>query len=319
MIISKTRINNLETQFKNQEEGTAIIISVSNIDRFNNLNKIGFTQDLEIGEQVLPTIGSGAGKHSTITRFNSEGSYIKRPELGKETKYYQRSLTWKQWCGRGETKEVTEICTIPYERVYREPIAPPSIELRIVEKEGQKIIIADKKFIYKKDDELLKHTINLFLELFKECEILKEDLSELTDLINLKRLNWELLPKGKMPWGKLKEHLKPVLEQTKKTKRVADEARIKYINSHNPTMTFIGTAGFTGYVGFEFKEFTILESLIYGNAIYVFDKNWMEFSKLTKKEILDADLHMKRIIHKDGWETEVNDLFKNIKNPNNIH
>ena len=29
MIINKNRINNLETQFKNQEEGTAIIISVS--------------------------------------------------------------------------------------------------------------------------------------------------------------------------------------------------------------------------------------------------------------------------------------------------
>ena len=309
MIIRKTRINKLETQF-DIEEGTNIIIGVSNIDRFNNLNKIGFTQDLELGEQVLPAIGSGVGKHSTITKFNSEGSYIKRPELGKETKYYQRLLTWKQWCGRGETKEVTQICTIPYERICREPIAPPSIELRIVEKEGQKIIIADKKFIYKKDDELLKHAINLFLELFKECEIFKEDLSELTNLKNLKRLNWELLPKGPMPWGKLKEHLDPVLKQLKKTKRVADETRINYINSHNPTNRFIGTAGFTGYIGFEFKEFTILESLIYGNAIYVFDKNWLEFSKLTKKEILDRNLHIKRIIHKEGWEKEVEELFK---------
>ena len=54
--------------------------------------------------------------------------------------------------------------------------------------------------------------------------------------------------------------------------------------------------------------FTILESLIYGNAIYVFDKNWLEFSKLTKKEILDENLHMKRIIHKKGWEKEVRAL-----------
>jgi len=49
MIISKTRINNLETQFKNQEEGSKLIISVSNMTRFNNLNKIGFTENLEIG------------------------------------------------------------------------------------------------------------------------------------------------------------------------------------------------------------------------------------------------------------------------------
>ena len=52
--------------------------------------------------------------------------------------------------------------------------------------------------------------------------------------------------------------------------------------------------------------------------IYVFDKNWLEFSKLTKKEILDRNLHIKRIIHKDGWEKEVDELFKNIKFPKEI-
>lgn len=312
MIINKTRINKLETQFKDIDEGTNIIISVSDIDRFDNLNKIGFTENLDIGEQVLPAIGSGLGKYSTITKFNSEGSYIKRPDLGKETKYYQRQFKRNEWRGRGRTEEVVDIRTFSYERICREPIAPPSIELKIVEKEGRKIIIASEKFSYKKDDELLKHTINLFLELFKECEILHEDLSKLIDLKNLKRLNWEILPEGEMPWEKLKEHLKPVLEQTKKTKRTADENRIQYINdTYNPTTVFYGKAGFNGYVGFVFKEFTILESLIYGNAIYVFDKNWLEFSKLTKKEILDENLHMARIIHDNSWKNKVRMLFEN--------
>ena len=311
MIITKTRINNLETHFKNLKEGTNILISVSNIDRFDNLNKIGFTEKLDIGEQVLPTMGSGLGKYSNITKFNSEGSYIKRPDLGEETIYYERICKWREWRGKGKTVEVEGIRTFSRRRICRELIAPPSIELRIVEKKGQKIIITAKKFSYKKDDELLKHTINLFLELFKECEILHEDLSKLTDLKNLKRLNWEILPKGQMPWGKLKEHLYPILKQTKKTKKVADEARLEHINSYEPTITFYGTAGFSGYVGFVFKEFIILESLIYGNAIYVFDKNWLEFSKLTKKEILNENLHIKRIMHKKGWKNEVRVLFKN--------
>lgn len=312
MIITKTRINNLETQFKNLKEGTNIIISVSDIDRFDNLNKIGFTENLDIGEQVLPSIGSGLGKHSNITKINSEGTYIKRPDLGKETIYYERSCKWREWRGKGKTEEVEGIRTFSRERICREPIPAPSIELKIVEKKGHKIIIANEKFSYKKDDKLLKHTINLFLELFKECEILDEDLSGLNGLKNPKRLNWEILPEGEMPWEKLKEQLKPVLEQTKKTKRKADEDRIKYINdTFEPTTVFYGKAGFNGYVGFVFKEFTILESLIYGNAIYVFDKNWLEFSKLTKKEILDENLHLKRIIHKDGWKKEVRELFKN--------
>ena len=311
MIIKKTRVNKLETQFKNLKEGTNIIISVSDIDRFDNLNKIGFTEKLDIGEQVLPAIGSGLGKYSATTKFNSEGSYIKLPNAKKETVYYERTFKRNEWRGRNRTEEVEDICTFSRERIRRKPIAPPSIELKIVEKEGRKIIIAAEKFSYKKDDDQLKHAINLFLELFNECEILNEDLSKLIDLKNLTRLNWEILPKGEMPWKRLKEHLKPVLEQTKKTKKSADEKRLKYLNLYKPTATFYGKAGFNGYVGFEFKEFTLLESLFYGNAIYVFDKDCLELTKLTKKEILDEDLHIKRIIHKKGWQKEVNDLFKN--------
>ena len=57
MIIRKTKIKNLETQFKYLKEGTKILISVANIDRFDNLIKIGFTEKLDIDEQVLPAIG----------------------------------------------------------------------------------------------------------------------------------------------------------------------------------------------------------------------------------------------------------------------
>ena len=312
MIISKTRINNLEKHFKGIKEGTNIIIGITDITRFNNLNKIGFTENLELGEQVLPTIGSGLSKYSSKTRINSEGDYIKRPDLGKETLYYERLIKRHEWRGRNETEEVEEIRTFSYQRIFREKISPQSIELKIVEKEGHKIIIAAKRFNYNKNDETLKHTINLFLELFKECEIFDEDLSRIRNLNNPKRLNWEMLPKGQMPWKKSKEHLKPILKQTKKTKRVADEKRLEYINdTYNPTATFYGKAGFNGYVGFVFNEFTILESLIYGNAMYVFDKNWLEFSKLTKKEILDKDLYIKRITHKEGWKKELKKLFKN--------
>ncbi|MBR4447669.1 hypothetical protein [Methanobrevibacter sp.] len=316
MLINKTRINKLESQFKNLDikEGDNLVVSVLDIGRFDNLNKIGFTEKLELNEQVLPAINSGLGKSSSVSRHNSEGSYIKRPDWGKETKYYEREFTRHELRGRYRTEEVTDICTFSRETICREYIEPPSIELRIVEKDGNKIIIATQEFRYKKDDEILKHTINLFLELFKECEVLKGDLSELTvlsDLKNIKRLNWEILPEGEMPWEKLKEHMEPVLNQTKKTKKPADERRLKYITSFKPISGFIGKSGFNGYVGFEFKDFTILESLLYGNAIYVFNKNCIELTKLTKKEILDDNLHIKRIIHKDGWEKEVRDLFEN--------
>lgn len=55
--------------------------------------------------------------------------------MGKETIYYQRQFKRREWRGRNRTELVTGICTFSRERICREQIEPPSIELKIVEKE----------------------------------------------------------------------------------------------------------------------------------------------------------------------------------------
>jgi hypothetical protein len=50
------------------------------------------------------------------------------------------------------------------------------------------------------------------------------------------------------------------------------------------------------YIAYIFKHGMFLESVKYGNATYVFGKNWDTCSKMTKNEMLDNRLQKARII-----------------------
>jgi hypothetical protein len=54
----------------------------------------------------------------------------------------------------------------------------------------------------------------------------------------------------------------------------------------------------------------VLESILYGNATYIFDKDWEELSKKTKSEILNQELQKGRLIHRRFWEKDLDDIFK---------
>lgn len=62
---------------------------------------------------------------------------------------------------------------------------------------------------------------------------------------------------------------------------------------------------------FEKKELYIFESIAYGNATYIFEGEWENVSKLSKKEILDRRLAKDRIVHYNDWEKNINKYLKN--------
>jgi hypothetical protein len=49
---------------------------------------------------------------------------------------------------------------------------------------------------------------------------------------------------------------------------------------------------------------------MYGQATYVFDRDWKEVSKLTKKQIIDGGLAKARLIHNKSWKNEIDKLLK---------
>lgn len=265
------------------------------------LKDLGFSPNLLTGETVLPAIVG------PVSEFNAEGKEKVCKDLPKETVYYPREWSVTDWGGY----EHTGVSYIAYERYPRELVPPPSLELQILEKDGKKIIIS-KKF-KKIDSEYveIKHAMNLFLEIFKDMQILKDDL---TTAIKTKviRLNWELLPPGVNPWKRVGDQVKKIAQGNSSGEKAMIAERFKQIEIYQPDQVAIGLGGFAGYLVFGFKDKNIylLESLRYGNATYIFGTDWQTLSQMTKAEILQNNLHTRRIIHSDNWDTEIKQLFK---------
>jgi hypothetical protein len=168
---------------------------------------------------------------------------------------------------------------------------------------GDLIIATDPVANYYANRGLLHTAVNLFLELFGQCALLSEDLHPPVRCEG-RRLSWRLLPPGEFPWtiddGAVTDDTPPgqgpVLWQ-----------RIHVIKQLNPSFCTVGTAGFREYWVFGFPErgIYVLESPRWGNATYVLGKDWEAISQMSKAEILHGQLHLARLIHRQGWEREL--------------
>lgn len=297
MIIKKKKIRNIEKYIPLRDINNIRLIGIK-ITKVN-VNKainIGFSKELTIGEELLPKeIGS-------VTRFNSRGKIL-IDKNEKELRDIYRPYHIKDWHGQyhdGIAHEVRE-CN---KKIY---IKPDQIELKIINKNTDKYVVA-KEFKEKN----LNHIINLFLEIFEECEIIFEN--ENIDYGNTIRLNWRILPKGKYPWEKLYPFVKEKLENVKENKQLMERNNIESIAKYNPSFVAVGEAGFSGYIifGFEKSDKVILESMEIDNATYILKDNWEEISKMTKAEILQNSFHERRIIHSNKWNQEIEKLLKDI-------
>lgn len=305
MIIQKTRIRNVEKYIKHVADSENFAIGVPVTE--NNMpiiQKIGFLKDLKDGQQILPkSIGN-------ISNFNAYGKFHKLKDEPMETAYSQREWFWKDWGGHQHSK----IVDVPYKRYPREFIQPPSEELRVVSTASNQLIVS--RLVVKNssfyDD--IKHIVNLFLEIFGECIILDENLNDI-EIPKIEKLNWEVLPPGEYPWDEVKNHVKESVSKAPKGKKPVIEHRLKIITKHNPTYFAVGKGGFDGYwvFGFPEKGIYILENSNYGNATYCFGDNWKQCTQLSKKEILDNELHFDRVVHREGWEKGINDLVSETR------
>jgi hypothetical protein len=304
MKINQKRIRNLERHLPATFRDRRINIGLTDIQNHNSkLIGIGFTEDLSVGETVLPSVVG------PVTRFNAEGKNIVRRDLPKETVYRQIEWRWTERHGDREVEQ-TDFRYVPYER-YPRDFVPPSIELQIAaDSQGNKLLVAGA-FVYADANyQAIIHSINICLEIFGECEILTEDLQPIAPL-ETRRLNWDILPPGKQPWERIKEKIAPIVERAKKGNQGVILRRLEFMSQAIPELVAQGRGGFSGYIvfGFPRKNLYVLESIYYGNATYVFRENWEILSQLTKAEILSDKLHAARIVHQPGWEKEIRRLL----------
>lgn len=297
MKITKQRIKTLGNYLTGLNNNDNFYIALTDLSDTNRLQQVGFSPQINIGEQILPSI------LGSISRFNSNGSFIIHRDQPKQTVYRQADI--KDWRGNYHTVD------IPYKRYPRSPIPAPELELTVVNVANKQKIIRSPQFTkgVTPENEII-HAINLFLELFSQCDTLQANLVPVFN-VPVTRLNWDMLPPGNYPWNVLKNNVQRAIGNVRPNRRRLIERRLETISNHNPNFVAVGNAGFRGYIvfGFPNKNFFILESIHQGNATYVFGQNWQQLSQLTKEQILNQNLQQQRIIHRQGWENQVNNLF----------
>lgn len=308
MILRQKRIKNIKAIEALIKKGTKFTVGIKKTEKLNNiLDNIGFLNNIEQGKSILPSANFGP-----VSFYNAEGKFIKHKDKPKETVHRSTVWHWKQWKGRYETLEQSKLVDVPYKRYPRTFIEPPSIEFSIYSsKDGEFAIISPVVELNESNKAIIIHTVNLFLEIFGECQFFTENIDEIMKL-PIRRLNWKILPQGQMPWAQLKKEVDPLIKKVPKGNQPVIKYRLETINNYKPDFTAIGQGGFSGYIvlGFQQKIIYMLESLYYGNATYVFDEKWEEFSKRTKAEILNQKLQTDRFIHRIGWDKKVDKLLK---------
>jgi len=228
-----------------------------------------------------------------------------------ETAYRMVEWTWTEWRGRYDIVERSEFVDRPYQRYPRSFILPPSIEFSLSEDIAGNLLIVTPEIQFVPDNyETIIHTVNLFLEIFRECEVFSGELKSIRRP-GIRQLNWEILPPGRYPWDRLQEHVLEVIHDAPEGNRVLIEDRLETINLYEPEFHVVGKVGFRGYVvfGYPEKRLYVFENACTGNATYVFGENWETLSKLTKTQILDENLQLARLIHRKGWHASIRELL----------
>lgn len=128
------------------------------------------------------------------------------------------------------------------------------------------------------------------------------------------RVKWRFLPPGKRPFDEIIRNLNKAAK--KYGKEIYEVERLTRIDELGPMETWIGDAGFRGYVAFVFDRYScvVLECPRTNNAVYIFGENWKLLSRLTKSELLNTRRReLERVIHSDGWFFRLSKLLADRK------
>lgn len=294
MLLKQSRINNLSV-FSSAVEGEPIYIKVEDVGRYSEkLKKFGFDDCIENADSILPSSFNSYAKKNAELFFTIDASLPK--EKYTRTQYWTRN----EWAGRNQTREVTNFVDITGYRRHRDWHSPYSVNFTYVD-EVKPYIVSDSIIYNSENSEKLKNTVNMVLGLFGECTI---EYDFMYSGIKKKRLDWEILPRGKYPWETVKRTIEDLTKKSNRTQAEMMLRNCKTIVDMSPGFVAYGKSGFRGYVvfGFPQKELYILESIFPNNATYIFSNDWETLSKMTKAEILSNELQETRIIHSANWD-----------------
>jgi hypothetical protein len=297
MRITRTRVRNIDNYIPRQlsDQFVRVIADFEELDE-SGMARIGLEGPLAEGESYLPPIVG------SVTAFNAEGRWAPQRDQPKELRYVRTIYwKWKEWRGKDDYEEMEDSRDI-FRRCYpRELIPPPGEEIFGFPIEG-KVYAATEALSLPGEKNRLLHQVNLMLELFRSCEVVRADGTSISPATTHRR--WVFLPAGPYRKGDVPRALTTVMLRLSEGDRTILTERQDFLTELDPQEIARGIGGFSDYLAYVFPQYgrVVLESLRRDNAIYVFKGQWEGFSRLTKRQILDAGVQDARIVHTKGWQ-----------------
>lgn len=163
--IRQRRIGALHTHLLGVARGSLVTPLLRDLDsRRDRLRAVGFPTGGEVGQVVVPAVVG------PCSLFNVAGRERPLPGRAKE----RVALLWSGVVSeRGGAEDAHEVVRPTYRvRLPRESIPAPRVALDVVELASGEPAVATPAMRRGADDERLRHSINLMLELFGECELM---------------------------------------------------------------------------------------------------------------------------------------------------
>lgn len=304
MRLTQSRIRNTNKLLNDIEENQAFFLGVNLNDSTRSIieEKLNVSELYE-GQTIFPTPFNGI-----MSVRNSVGEFVPQKDKPKETAYRSQSWEIEDWGGYSHSGT----SYVPYKRYPRLFIEPKELKYTIVSNgEDDLIFIIAQKFINNQNDfDNILFGANLTLEIFNELEtFIIDSNNSIINTSSIETVNWEILPKGEQIWESFNIQTR---ENLSSSEQILVKDRFDYINSFEPDVIRQGIGGYTGYLVFEFtdKNLFVFDSIIYGEAMYVFKDDWINVSKLTKSEIIQNKLAEERIVHNKHWKNKLNKFIK---------
>lgn len=285
----------------NDEVRVEVVKKISKDDiksgKFSHIGIRYLGQTLEFPPKSLPDPSIG---HAS--KYNRRTKAIVRRDLPKILKTFSwESPNFGDWSnGSHDVDRTIEV----YQRIYLEPLF---LEISI-EKIDETDVDVGFRFSVNR---ILNKEMELFeIELLRDLNLLQENCgsssiyspnTESQEYLKDLQLEWEILPPGTR-----EEIIHSFFKGIKVSKEEEREISERYdvIDRLHPIAYINGKSGMLRYFGAKFSENLVaFENLKYGNAIYVFQQNWIDLSRLTRIELMKSHRgELIRIVHREGWE-----------------
>ena len=258
----------------------------------------GFEDKLPLkdcGEGLIPNPTFGRWCHR-----NANGYSYADKEQPKEYRYVT-TVYMHPW----NRTEIPERPVDFYKRCYpRKYVEATELKIFLLANSLGEMFFVMKIFKDTTDSEFIT-AVNMFIEIFGQCYLSEELQIETPEKLEI--LEWEILPPGIKPL----EVFRQINHGSKERAVLFSEERVKYLESKPYVCVGKGINGSFGYLAFVFDNICIFESCYYGNATYVIgSSNWKELSKKTKKELLDGENVLEKLIHNENWTNNIEEIFQ---------